>query len=657
MAKASSQTLLDRILEAARVGETDDWEFKGAKGGLPSSLWETYVAMANSAGGTIVLGAAEHEGTAKLDGVSQEQLRKLTKSFWDQHNSRQVISRPLLASGDVQPVEIDKGWLLAIRVRQASRQERPVYRGQNPLEGTFKRRHEGDYRCTPEEVRRMFADASDMPADARVLDGFGLDDLDAASVAAYRHRFSASRPTHPWLGLDDKALLEQLGGWRMDRENSREGLTLAGLLMFGKHQAIIATGAAPTYMVDYRDYRGRRRPEDRWTDRLYPDGTWEANLFQFFQRAWPRLVADLKVPFRLEDGQRIDETPVHVALREAFVNALIHTDYTVGGGIVIERHDGGYQLSNPGTLLVSEAQLRQGGVSECRNRSLQRMFVMIGGGEQAGSGYARIQEGWRSQHWRAPRLTTQTQPDRVRLDMPMLSLMPDGVFDDLQRGLGSRFDALNERERVVLATALIEGDVTNVRMQDLIAVPSAEITKILRGLVSKGLLETDNQRRWTRYRLPDSIAPRSDLFSLPPSPRTAPDSPHTGPDSPHTGPGSPHTGRDSPHTDAESPRSNLHPAVPTAEEIESLRPLAEPISQQSRASPAKLRAVIIQLCRGRYLTAEQIADLCHRAVGKLRERTLTKMVKEGLLQHRYPDQPNRPDQAYTTVAETSGPVD
>ena len=33
--------LLDRILEAARVGETTDWEFKSAKGGFPGSFWET----------------------------------------------------------------------------------------------------------------------------------------------------------------------------------------------------------------------------------------------------------------------------------------------------------------------------------------------------------------------------------------------------------------------------------------------------------------------------------------------------------------------------------------------------------------------------------------------------------------------------------------
>jgi ATP-dependent DNA helicase RecG len=233
----------------------------------------------------------------------------------------------------------------------------------------------------------MFADASDIPADARILDGFKWHDLDKASVRGFRNRFASTKPAHPWLALSDRSLLEKLGAWRKDNHDGKEGLTLAGMLMFGKHDAIVNPGAAPTYVVDYRDFRGRGGAADRWSDRLFPDGTWEANLFQFYERCGLRLVVDLKVPFTLRAGQRIDETPVHVALREALVNALIHTDYSVGGGIVIEHYEDQYLFSNPGTLLISEAQLRRGGVSECRNKSLQGAvpgLVGIGGGVISG---------------------------------------------------------------------------------------------------------------------------------------------------------------------------------------------------------------------------------------------------------------------------------
>jgi ATP-dependent DNA helicase RecG len=54
----------------------------------------------------------------------------------------------------------------------------------------------------------------------------------------------------------------------------------------------------------------------------------------------------------------------------------------------------GFIFRNPGVLRVPATKALQGGVSDCRNRSLQQMFLMIGLGERAGSGMAKIQQGW-----------------------------------------------------------------------------------------------------------------------------------------------------------------------------------------------------------------------------------------------------------------------
>ncbi len=257
--------------------------------------------------------------------------------------------------------------------------------------------------------------------DARVLEGFGLDDLDAASIAEYRQAFAAAKPKHPWLALGETELLEQLGCWRKHRPTGKYGLTLAGLLMFGKHDAIISPGGAPYYFVDYRDCRQQEKPGDPWSDRLFPDGTWEANLFQFLLRSWPKLTVDLNLALPSNGAQPSDQSGVHTALREGVVNSLVHTDYDVPGGIVFERYRERMVMENPGALLVSPEQLMRGGVSLCRNKSLQRMLMLVGACDQAGAGFKRIREGWWTQVWPEPVLSVLGQPDRIRLEFIMRS--------------------------------------------------------------------------------------------------------------------------------------------------------------------------------------------------------------------------------------------
>ncbi|MBM4118038.1 hypothetical protein FJ251_09935 [bacterium] len=626
--------LLNRILAAAQIGETTDWEFKSARGGFPGSFWETYSAMANSEGGTVVLGASERDDEVRLDGLSDSLVAQHQKRLWDGLNDRGQVSLNLLEPNLVEIVDLEAAKLLVIRVPRASRTQRPVYLGGNPLGHTWRRRHEGDYRCGDGEVRRMLADADETPRDHRIPRGFALNDLDASSLAQYRRRFQLAKgEDHPWAALPDVEFLTRLGGWRCDRSAGSEGLTLAGILMFGKDLALRDPEVAPNYFVDYRE---KLDPSTRWSDRIYPDGTWEPNLFQFYVRVWPKLAAGIPTPFRLEGDQRRDVTPTHEALREAFVNALIHADYSGAGGIVVERHPNRFFVSNPGTLLVSLEQYHRGGVSECRNPSLQQMFLLIGGGERAGSGADRIRAGWRHQHWRAPRIEVFDQPDRVGLSLPTASLIPEETLHSLRQRFGPVISSLGSAELQALATAALEDAVSNSRLQQLLTDHPVDITRMLTGLCERGLLVSDSRRRWTTYRLPPAGDSGHSLFPADGSAQLPGDSTHLPADSAHLP-------ADSAHLPADSARSD--------EAEEALQRIADPVAQRGKVPADLMESTLYALCTGRFLTAEDLARLLRRTAPNLRSRYLTPMVRDGRLRLRFPEATNRPDQAYTAGEE------
>lgn len=365
---------IDRLVTQ---GEAVDVEYKSAAESFPNSIWETYSSFANTNGGVIVLGVREKRGKLLLEGLPSEKIAAYKKIFWNSVNNPDCVSVNLLVDKDVFEGEYDGKKFLSIHVPRAPRSFRPVYCTRTPFRGnTFKRNYEGDYKCTNEEVKHMIADADEQhPRDSRILPSFSLDDIDMDSLRQYRYFFSSRQPGHPWLALDDISLLEKLGGYRKDRETGEEGFTLAGLLMFGKTDSITDVSCAPAYFPDYREYLDVTAT-DRWSDRICPDGTWEANLFQFYRKVYGKLVSALPKRFRLENDVRQDDSPTHIALREAFVNVLIHCDYTEEGSIVVEHWKHKFLFRNPGTLLVSRAQYYSGGESVCRNKALQKMFMM-----------------------------------------------------------------------------------------------------------------------------------------------------------------------------------------------------------------------------------------------------------------------------------------
>ncbi len=134
----------------------------------------------------------------------------------------------------------------------------------------------------------------------------------------------------------------------------------------------------------------------------------------------------------------------------------------------------------------------QGGDSDCRNRNLQKMFQLLGAGEQAGSGIPKIYTGWRSQHWRQPEFMEKIAADREEtlLQLRMVSLLPDDAVAELGGILGKKYYSLPETHRIALAAALIEGSLTHSRLSEMTNDHPHDLSKILHELVEQDFLES-----------------------------------------------------------------------------------------------------------------------------------------------------------------------
>lgn len=250
-----------QIIELLNVGENCEIEFKEAKKKLPKSLWSTYSAFTNSKGGIIVLGIIENKNTGECTIEGVENTSDILKDFWNTINNKEKISVNILDDEHIETTIVEEKTIIIINIPKANRQSKPVYINNNPITGTFKRYHDGDYKCSKEEIRVMFSESTDKSKDEMILEEYNINNIDKETFESYRRRF---------------------------------------------------------YFLDYREINDIAITE-RWSHRITSsaDEGWAGNLWGFFNKIVNRLTADIETPFALDrDMMRIADTDVHKSVRE-----------------------------------------------------------------------------------------------------------------------------------------------------------------------------------------------------------------------------------------------------------------------------------------------------------------------------------------------------
>ena len=336
-------------------------------------------------------------------------------------------------------------------------------------------------------------DASVKTQDMLGLEEMDMDVFNKESVRSYRQRMRLSRPGHVWEALEDEDFLLKLGAVGIGSDGKKHP-TSAGLLMFGNEYDIVRE--FNTYFLDYQE---QYDADTRWTDRIISSsGDWSGNVYDFYFRVYNKLIQDIKVPFKMEGGARVDDTSVHQALREALANCLVNADYYGRQGLVIIKKRDTITMSNPGSFRIEIDAAKSGGVSDPRNGTMLKMFNLIDIGERAGSGIPNIFRVWREQGWVMPTFTEQLEPERT-----ILSLTFEKIGDKKSAiKTSDKKSAINAKmKETIMAYLTDHAEAKASPIAEYIGLKPSRTRDYLNELIAEGIVVAEGGNRNRSYKL------------------------------------------------------------------------------------------------------------------------------------------------------------
>lgn len=400
------------------LSESQRLEFKEALFDLPDDLWETYSAFANTEGGEIVLGVKQDRETKEflLQGVQDP--ADLIAKFWNKVRNSDFVSRDIMLCDGVNSVTVDGFKLVIIHVPKASREEKPVcvkVKKGKELK-PFVRRGEGNFPATEEDLRLMQYDCIPS-ADRKPLEGFDEKSLCEETIKRYRALFNSAKPQSPWVSDSDLDFLYHIGALSKDAAGLLRP-TQAGLFAFGYEYEI--TRYSPRFLLDYREETDEAQ---RWNDRIVSSsGDWSGNVIDFYLDVRGRLSRYFKAPFSTDETgmSHAPRNEVGEAANEMLVNALVHSWY--GGSATVRAilRPEFFEVTNPGSMLVTPEIAVAGGFSEPRNPTLMKIFNLLGAGDRAGSGLCAIWQICNERFNCSPSMEELHHPDEMRFSMPIV---------------------------------------------------------------------------------------------------------------------------------------------------------------------------------------------------------------------------------------------
>lgn len=459
-------------------------EFKRSENELNKDFWETYSSFANTDGGIIVLGIKEVKNRENII-VGVSDVQKIINDIVVTANNKSKVNLNLLKDENFTILEEAGKKIIIVEIPKLDFKKRPLYL-KNNIFCAYRRIGDSDQLCSEADIKGMLRDSENEPLDKKILEGFTVEDLDVITIEKYRLKLKEVSPESLYNDIENRdEFLRQIGVLVKNRTTGKEEITLGGLLMFGKTNSI--NEYLPHFHLEYIDKSDEN--QERWSDRIIFDTTWGANnIYNFFNIVMSKLEANIKIPFKLKSDNitRDENTDFKKALREAFVNTIVHADYEYPKGVIITRLKGKYIFTNPGTLRIPREEILSGrAYSDARNRTLMVLFRFIKLSEQAGSGMKEI--------LKAVNELGLMRPNIEEKEGSVIFTLPDRkILDE---------DELNESEKIIMAYVIENGSIQKSKTSEILKSTLYGAKKALDILKDKGYLEIIGEGRGTKYKL------------------------------------------------------------------------------------------------------------------------------------------------------------
>lgn len=438
-------------------------------------LAETLVAMANSHGGTVLLGVTGHNGNVigvrdpneAVDSVLQAALTI---------EPQLIVPLPQvvrLSGKSVVIVQIPTGMPHVYGLRGRYLQRRGI--DNTPL--------------NPPELRKLVIERGEGSFETEVVPDAGINDLDWERVKSYANNLSGMGERTPEQILLKRGCLSELNGVFKP--------TYAGILLFGKD---------PQRFVRSADITAARFASESMGDRFTRQDM-SGTLPDQIRRAETFLADHLRKGIQLGSTMARAESfeyPMEAA-RELVVNAVAHRDYRISGdGVRLFIFSNRMEVTSPGRLPgpVTIANIKDERFS--RNPAIVQVLSDMGFIERLGYGVDRVIDLMKQQELSAPEfeetaggfrvvLRNTTQP---KVHVPVSTTTPS---------LNGRYKGIeiNPRQEEAILFLSREGGnkrITNSDLQSICPdVHPETIRRDLADLVTKSVLRKMGQKRGSYY--------------------------------------------------------------------------------------------------------------------------------------------------------------